>query len=458
MKTIDKEVQQKNLDGGLQRIIVPFQEFVHTQSFSGILLLVLTIAALIWANSAFSSSYINLWNTEISIGIKDFMFTRPLHFYINDGLMAIFFLLVGLEIKREIIAGELSSVRLAALPITAALGGMIFPALIYTAFNLGTEHIKGWGIPTATDIAFALGIMSILGDRVSTGLKVFLTALAIADDMGAVVIIAIFYTSELALGWLILGLAFFALQILANYFNVFKTAVYLFLGLIMLIAFYNAGIHPTIAGVLTAIAIPASNKIDGETMYNRIQYYLGQFESAFRAQKHPLSNDSELQGIYSIEKTTKNAQTPLKRLEDRLHPWVTYFIMPIFALANAGVVLQSNFLSSYSDTVTLGVMAGLIIGKPIGITLFSYLSVKFGIAQLPEKENWRSIFSAGCLAGIGFTMSIFITGLAFTDSGAIDLSKIGILSASLLSGIIGYLLLRSGFTTSGKAGISVSEN
>ncbi|HEX2869374.1 MAG TPA: Na+/H+ antiporter NhaA [Ignavibacteriales bacterium] len=427
----------------LRRLSLPFQRFLHAESFSGFLLLFFTIIALIWANSAFSESYFNLWNSEITIGFKEFLFSRDLHFVINDILMAVFFFVVGLEIKRELIAGELSSFRLAALPILAALGGMLFPALFYTVFNLGKAGQAGWGIPTATDIAFAIGILSLLGKRVPIGLKVFLTALAIADDMGAIVVIALFYTTNFSLIWLLMGLVVFGLLLLANKLNIYSTYVYITLGTLLWIALYNAGIHPTIAGVLTAVAIPALNRIKGDEMEMSVKNYLLEFASYFRSDKHPLANQKEQEGIYAIEKASRQAQTPLKRLEDKLHPWVAYFIMPLFALANAGVVLKGDVAGSFSNSITLGIVLGLVLGKPVGITLLSFLAVKLGLADLPEGGSWKRIIGVGMLAGIGFTMSIFITGLAFTDSALIDLSKIGILSASAIAGIGGYILLRS---------------
>ncbi|MGE5683384.1 MAG: Na+/H+ antiporter NhaA [Bacillota bacterium] len=452
MKTIDKETLSKNIDADnmnnnkkktVGRFVLPFQRFIHAESFSGFLLMFFAIVALLWANSGFSETYNSIWYTEITLGLKEIFFTRDIHFYINDVLMAIFFFVVGLEIKRELIAGELSTFRLASLPILAAAGGMMFPALIYTAFNFSGVGSAGWGIPTATDIAFAIGIISLLGSRVSVGLKVFLTALAIADDMGAVLVIAAFYTTNLSIVWLISGLIVFALLLLANKLNIYSTSIYVFLGIILWAAIYNSGIHPTIAGVLTALAIPTRNRIKGEEMERAIQQYLNEFSPAFRNDRHPLTNEREQEGIYSIEKVCEQAQTPLKRLEDKLHPWVAYFIMPLFALANAGVALRGDLLNSFSGEITLGVIAGLVLGKPVGITLLSFIAVKLRLAELPQGGNWTRLFGVGLLGGIGFTMSIFISGLAFSDSSLIEESKIGILTGSLLAGICGYILLRS---------------
>lgn len=437
------ESERKAIQGKkkIPGIILPFQRFIKAQAFSGILLLFFTIIALLWANSGVRESYFDLWHTVVSFGINGYMAEGSLHFLINDGLMAVFFLVVGLEIKREIIAGELSVLKVAALPIVAALGGMVAPAVIYFSLNAGTAYTHGWGIPTATDIAFAIGVMSLLGSRISLKLKVFLTALAIVDDMGAVIVIAFFYSSNLALNWLLLAIGLFMFQMLMNYLKVYRISVYIIPGILLWYALLKAGIHPTIGGVLTAMAMPGLNRIEGETMFEYIRRYLNDFESSFRAREHPLANQREQEGIYAIERTCRYAQTPLKRLEDKLHPWVTYFIMPVFALANAGVTFKGDIMSELSDSVTLGVMAGLLIGKPVGITLFSYISVKLGIAKLPEGEGWSRILGIGMLAGIGFTMSIFIANLAFKEAYLIDYAKTGILFASLASGILGFLYL-----------------
>lgn len=427
-----------------KRILQPFQEFIQTETFSGILLLFFTGLALIWTNTSLKDSYFNLWHTKISLGFGSFLLQEPLHFWINDGLMAIFFFMVGLEIKREILAGELSSPRLAALPVIAAAGGMLFPALIYLSINLGTPAVQGWGIPTATDIAFALGIMSLVGKKVPLGLKVFLAALAIADDMGAVIIIAIFYSAGISIMWLTIAGAFFALQMLMNRLNVNRNTVYAILGIGLWFALWKTGIHPTIAGVLSAIAIPARTKTPDVDFSDTARQYLSEYDNAPKTYDNPLITKEEQEALLGLVTITENAQTPLQRIEHKLQPWVSYFIMPLFALANAGVEIGRDIAEAYSTPSTIGVMLGLFLGKPVGITLFSYLSVKFRLASLPAGANWMSMLGTGAVAGIGFTMSIFIANLAFgSESPFLSFAKIGILSASLLSGLAGWLILRS---------------
>lgn len=427
----------------LNNMLRPFQQFARTEAFSGILLLFFTVIALLWANSPLSAAYVDLWHTNITFGAGNFSISEPLHFWINDGLMAVFFFVVGLEIKREVMAGELSTPRQAALPIIAAAGGMIFPAIIFSLANFGKPGISGWGIPTATDIAFALGIMALVGKNVSLGLKVFLAALAIADDMGAVIIIAIFYTTELSLIWLGIGILFFGLQLLTNYLGVRKIIIYAILGLGLWFSFWKAGIHPTIAGVLSAIVIPARTKIEEKEFISSTKTYLHEFETAPKTLDNSLITKEEQEAIQAIKTTCEKAETPLQNLEHRLHLWVTYFIMPLFALSNAGVVLGSNFSEAYSSPVTIGVILGLIFGKPIGITLFSYIAVKSRLALLPEEASWKKILGTGAVAGIGFTMSIFIANLAFGEGLLLNYAKIGILSASIVSGLAGWMILRS---------------
>ncbi|HEX2866417.1 MAG TPA: Na+/H+ antiporter NhaA [Ignavibacteriales bacterium] len=428
-----------------KRILQPFQQFIQAETFSGILLLFFTVVALLWTNTGIRDSYFSLWHTHLRFGFGEFLLDESLHFFINDGLMAVFFFLVGLEIKREIMAGELSTPRLAALPVIAALGGMLFPALIYVAFNIGTPSVHGWGIPTATDIAFAIGIMALVGKKVPLGLKVFLAALAIADDMGAVVVIALFYSSGISLFWLFAALAFFALQLLMNRMDVHKNTIYAILGIGLWFALWKTGIHPTIAGVLSAIAIPARTKLpEGNNFTDSARHYLREYDSAPKAPENPLVTREEQEALLGLVTISEKAQTPLQRIEHKLQPWVSYFIMPLFALANAGVVIGNEISEAYTMPSTIGVMLGLFIGKPLGISLFSFLSVKLGLASLPHGANWRSMLGTGALAGIGFTMSIFIANLAFgTESPFLSFAKIGILSASLLSGLTGWLILRS---------------
>jgi len=363
-----------------------------------------TVAALIWANSPFAGSYFHFWHMDLTFCRIGGLLAEPLHFWINDGLMALFFLLVGLEIKREILVGELGSFQRAVLPIAAALGGMIVPASFYLLFNHGGPGAAGWGIPMATDIAFALGVLALLGSRVPTSLRVFLAALAIADDIGAVLVIAFFYTERIS--WISLGVGgvFFVALLAANRAGVRHLLIYAILGLGLWVAFLQSGIHATVAGVLLAITIPARQRTASGAVLT--------------------SNES-----------------PMLRLEHALIPWNGYLIMPVFALANAGVALGGGAARSVVAPVSLGVIFGLVIGKPIGIVLFSWLATRTRLAGMLDGIGWRQIVGVGMLGGIGFTMSLFIANLAFGAGPALETAKMGILVASVVSGIAGVIVL-----------------
>ena len=423
-----------------EKLLSPLQEFLHREASSGILLLAATILALLWANSSWSESYYLFWENELTFGYGDFELSNSLLHWINDGLMAIFFFVVGLEIKREVLIGELASFRQAILPVAAALGGMVFPALIYTAFNFNGAGSLGWGIPMATDIAFALGVLALLGKHVPVALKVFLTAAAVADDLGAVLIIAIFYTSEIV--WISLGIAavFLVLLVICNVLGVRNLIVYSILGIGLWLAFLQSGVHATVAGVLLAMTIPSQARINDKDFVKHSRSVLNEFEKADEGDDY--LNSTQRSAVRTLEELAEHAQTPLQRLEHDLHPWVAYAIMPIFALANAGIVLGGSFLSAIASPISLGVIFGLIIGKQIGITLLSWLVVKSKLADLPEGVTWRHIYGVSWLAGIGFTMSLFISALAFGDPPALETAKSGILVASLIAGIVGFLLLR----------------
>ncbi len=424
------------------RLLRPFQEFATVSASSGILLLACTVAALAWANSPWSESYAGLWQTKLTAGFGSFALSKPLILWINDGLMAVFFFVVGLEIKREMLVGELSSVKQAALPMAGALGGMIVPALIYTAFNAGGEGARGWGIPMATDIAFALGALALLGDRVPLSLKVYLTALAIVDDIGAVLVIAVFYTSAIWWASLAAGFLLLAIMIGANLAGFRHPLVYILLGIAVWIAFLKSGVHATVAGVLMAMTIPSRSRIDAPEFLEYGRGALNEFERAAESNKELLTNQDQQAAIHLLENACELAATPLQRMEHGLHPWVTFFIMPVFALANAGVTLDGRLASLLLTPVSLGVIAGLVLGKQIGITLFSWLAVRAGFAALPEQVTWRQIYGVAWLAGIGFTMSLFIANLAFGDSAFLSEAKLGILAASLIAGVTGWFLLR----------------
>jgi NhaA family Na+:H+ antiporter len=357
--------------------------------------------------------------------------------------MAVFFFVVGLEIKRELIAGELASRRQAALPILAALGGVVFPALLYTAFNAGGPGSRGWGIPMATDIAFVIGVMALLGDRVPLGLKVFLTALAIVDDIVAVLVIALFYTDDLK--WGALGVAGLCLvtALAANRLGVRHPLPYALIGAFLWVAVLQSGVHATIAGVALAFMIPARTAVDQQDFLRHGRAVLDYFEEAAKTKPYDILRDVEQQtAVEALEDACEKVQPPLHRLESGLHPWVTFLIMPLFALANAGVSLSGDLAGLIATPVPMGVGVGLVLGKPAGILLASWLAVRSGLASLPANVTWRQIHGAGWLAGIGFTMSLFIAGLAFADQTQLRSAKIGIFAASLLAGIIGALILR----------------
>ncbi len=412
-----------------------FKDFFQSSTSGGIVLLVCTAFALTWANSQWSESYFTLWEKHFTIGIGDTALSKTLLHWINDGLMVLFFFFVGLEIKREILVGELSSLKKALLPIIAALGGMIGPALIYFLFN-GTnpETSQGWGIPMATDIAFALGILALLGNKIPAGLKVFLAALAIVDDMGAVLVIALFYTSELSLPMLATGGGFLLLLILANRLNVRTIAVYVLLGIGLWFCFLKSGIHATVAGVILAMTIPVRSKIDKEK-------FIAETKTAVQELEDNASPRSDNELIHYIAVVSEEVQSPLHRFEHALHPYIAFLIMPIFAVANAGVKIEGNIFDSLVSPVGLGVALGLILGKQIGIFASVWISVKTKIAELPANVSWGMIYGTTWLCAIGFTMALFIASLAFTTEEPLVISKISILAASTIAAIGGLAIL-----------------
>ncbi len=428
-------------DRPVVKVVRPFQAFADKASSGGILLIAATVVALVWANSPWGATYSDLWQTKLTIGLDGFSLTKDLTHWINDGLMAVFFLVVGLEIKREFLVGELSSPKRAALPIAAALGGAVVPAAIYVAINAGTKGASGWGIPMATDIAFALGVLALLGELVPIGLKVFLTALAIVDDIVAVMVIALFYTSHISWGALAVGAAFLVTLVGANLAGVGKPLVYALLGIGLWLAFLKSGVHATVAGVLLAMTVPASSFIDTGEFLNRSRGLLDHFERAGERGDHVLSNEERQSVLHALNDATEKLEPPLQEMEHALHPWVVFLIMPLFALVNAGVLLNGGFVETLTSPVTLGIVAGLVLGKQLGVTLFAWLAVKTGVSELPEGVTWRHVYGAGWLAGIGFTMSLFISDLAFADGSLLDTAKLGILVASLIAGVVGWMIL-----------------
>ncbi|MET7258668.1 Na+/H+ antiporter NhaA [Dyadobacter fermentans] len=426
----------------IDRLLKPVHRFIHQEFTGGIILFVSVVVALVWVNSPFSESYHHLWETELSIGLGKGAFKHPLHVWINDGLMALFFFVIGLELKREFMAGELSTVKKASLPMGAALGGMLVPALIYGIINVNQPSISGWGIPMATDIAFALGLLSLAGKHIPAPVKVFLSALAVADDLGAVLVIAFFYTAQISFAYLALAAIFLTALVAANFLGVRSTLIYLILGVIVWACFLFSGVHATIAGVLVAFSIPARTKIRESEYIDQIKDYTDQFERAIPLHG-PLMTAQQHHIIERIKTVSQDAETPLQKIEHGLHPWVAFLIMPVFALANSGMHIGSNFFASLVNPVSLGVIAGLVVGKLIGVFSFTWLMVRLRVSRLPAQTTWKHIFGVALLAGVGFTMSLFITGLAFTDPIHVDSARYGILLASIISGCAGILYLRS---------------
>ena len=412
----------------IKRLLSPFEQFVHSESAGGVTLILASIIAFAWANSPLAPWYLDLREIKLGIGLGGWGLEKPLLLWVNDGLMAFFFYLVGLEIKREVLVGELSEPRDAALAVTAALGGMIVPASIYAAINWGGEGISGWGVPMATDIAFALGMLALLGDRVPLALKVFLTALAIVDDLGAVLVIALFYTDDIQFLSLLVSACVLAGAFLYGRLGGRNLKVLALLGLVVWFFVLQSGVHATVAGVLLALATPLRRKIPLQNLRSELRAGLDQGEL----------EEVEVK-VANLERVLGDAQSPLHRLEHLMHPWVAFLILPIFALFNAGVALGGGF--GMARPVTLGVFLGLLLGKPLGVLGFSWLATRLGIASLPTGVGWREMAGAGLLAGIGFTMSLFVGGLAFDGGGMLASAKMGILAASVISAIAGLALL-----------------
>ena len=437
---------QENLNKTVtqQWISSPLNRFVSNAYLEAILLFFATVLALIFANSGLQSWYHAFWEHKFGFEIDGYFYlNKSLHHWINDGLMAIFFFVVGLELKREFIGGELSNPRKAVLPVAAAIGGMIFPAAIYLIFNFDSDARSGWGIPMATDIAFALGVLHLLGNKIPTSVKVFLTVLAIADDLGAVLVIAFFYTSEISMFNLGIGFLFLAVLLLANRIGVRSATFYAVFGIGgVWLFFLMSGVHATIAAVLIAFMIPARTLIDENTYMAKVQKLLVEFKN-HDVNNHALLENSQLQTLNEIQKITVDAMTPLQRLEIKLHPLVSYLIIPIFAFANAGVTFSGSILDSLLSNVALGVIFGLIFGKFIGIVGVSSVLIKMKWVKFPTNMHFIHLIGVGFLASIGFTMSLFVTELAFVNDTNIKDAKIGIFFASIVGGLIGYFVLRN---------------
>lgn len=419
----------------IKKFIV-IEDFISKEALSGIILFIATIAAVIVANSSLGEEYYNLWHMPLGITLGDKTISMSLIYWINDGLMALFFLMVGLEIKREMITGELSSVSKASFPIVAALGGMAVPALIYVALN--PDNFIGFGIPMATDIAFALGILMLLGTKVNPSLKLFLMALAVVDDLGAVLVVATVYTSEIKVEYFLHAGITYALIWFLNYSGVKKILPYLILGIFLWVFIHEIGIHATIAGVLLAFAIPISSKIDEQEFIQKTRESVDDFEN--NIDNIPILNHHQIDALESIAYGYDKVQNPLLRLEHNLHGLSAFFIMPLFAFSNAGVLIDFSTISA-NLMIVLGVVFGLLIGKPIGIFGFTYLLTKLRIIKKPENISWYEVIAVGFLGGIGFTMSIFITHLAFSNETIIAAVKLGVFAASFIAAIIGVILI-----------------
>ena len=413
------------------------ERFVHSQTSGSILLFGATVVALVWANSPWSGSYFAIWKLPVNLGSRP-LFSMDLHHWIDDGLMVLFFLVVGLEIKREIIKGELSSFRQAALPIMAALGGMILPALIYFALNRSGVGARGWGIPMATDIGFALGVLALLGKRIPSSLRVFMLALAIVDDVGAILVIAFFYTPQISVSALAIAGGLLALLIVIA-IRKGPISVYVVVGFFFWAAVLSSGVHATIAGVILGLVAPITPKWRPEELTDNAEPLLSTFRKQI-VSKDKLAAEATLT---QMDQLLRGSDSLAERLERSIHPWVSFLILPLFALASAGVALSTEQLKlAISSPLALGVFLGLVVGKAVGIALFSFVAVRSKIASMTEGLTWSGIVGVGILAGVGFTVALFISGLSFEDETLVATSKVAVIAASLAAGFIGYTFLR----------------
>lgn len=421
-------------------ILTPFQKFVKIESFSGVLLMIATLIALVWANSQFGDSYQSLWQYKLGFTSPHFELNKPLILWVNDGLMAIFFFLIGLEIKREFLIGELNSIKKIAFPLFGALGGMLIPVLLFLILNQNSETLNGWGIPMATDIAFSLAILKLLGNRVPLSLKIFLTAFAIVDDIGAVLVIAIFYSGSVNIALLFIALLFLVILYTLAFKGYYSKYLLITFGVIIWLLFLKSGVHPTLAGILLAFSVPVRQKINTPAFIDNLVNITEKIKKA-KISEQPILSKEQIEEIDELENWTESYQSPLQHLEHKLHGWVAYFIIPIFALANAGVPLNSQ--TELDIPLIANIVICLVIGNSIGITSIILFAKKFKLIEIPKEINNQQIIGVSFLAGIGFTMAIFIASLAFkNDPTYIDSAKIGILVGSLISAILGYIVLR----------------
>lgn len=428
----------------------PLSKFIRLETSSSIVLFIATVAALILANSPISESFLGFWNNYASINIPGLELSKPVIKWINDGLMVVFFFLIGLEIKRELILGELNNFKKASLPIFAALGGMIFPAILFTILNYGEPGSQGWGIPVATDIAFALGVLQLLGKKVPTSLKIFLMAFAIIDDLGAILIIALFYSSNLVWGYIAIGILIIISLLFLSYKGYYSKYFFFLMGVVVWILFLKSGIHATIAGVLLALTIPLKRVTNTKTFYKNVKEELDIFiaDCNNNSDLTKILTKNQLSALEEIEELAEKTSPPLQSLEHSLHGWVSYLIMPLFAFANAGVVF--NFSADANLSLTANIALSMIFGKAIGIFLFSYLSIKSKLSELPNCVTYKMLGGISILGGLGFTMSLFINNLAYTDQVFIDSAKMGILIGSIITGVLGFLVLKAALRSAGK--------
>ena len=421
----------------------PLAKFIKLETSSSIILFLATISALILANSPISDNFLGFWNNYITISLPGLELSKPVIKWINDGLMVIFFFLIGLEIKRELIAGELNDFKKASLPLFAAIGGMIVPAVLFTILNYGEAGSEGWGIPIAADIAFTLGILQLLGKRVPIGLKVFLMAFAIIDDLGAVLVIAFFYSTNLAWGYIGIALIMIAILFILSIKGYYSKYIFFTVGVIVWVLFLKSGIHATIAGVLLALTIPIKRKTNTTSFINDIKDALNMFvaDCEHKKEETNLLTVNQLTAVEEIEDLAEKTAPPLQYLEHSLHGWVSYLIMPLFAFANAGVVF--NFGGESNFGLSTNIALSMIFGNALGIFIFSFLSIKLKISELPQNVTFKMIGGISILGGLGFTMSLFINSLAFNEQSLIDAAKMGVLIGSVVAGVIGYLVLKS---------------
>ena len=420
-----------------RRLVRPVQDFLAKETAGGFAILAAAVVAFAWANSPWSEQYFDLWHSKITLETGVLTIKEDLGHLVNDGLMAIFFFMIGLETKRELLHGELAGFRKAALPVSAALGGLVLPALIFTAFNAGGDGARGWGIPMATDIAFAVAVLALLGRRAPFPLKVFLLALAVADDLGAIAVIAVFYSDGLSGEALIYAGLLLAVILVLRQFGVQRLDVYVLVGVLFWVAVLESGIHATIAGVVLAFLTPSRARQDVEKFRREADLFLSDFD------RNRGDSDAEQVVLHEFEAAVRRSEAPLERLEHLIHPWVIFIIVPIFALANAGVQVTSEaFEGAVSSPVTYGVMLGLVLGKPIGIFVATWLAVRSGLASLPDGVTFAHVLGVGMIAGLGFTVSLFVTDLAYDAPQLIDEAKLGILVGSIVAAVAGVVFLR----------------